>query len=180
MKAIIIGAGRGVRLMPTTANTPKCFAEVNNRRILEWGLQAFADNDIERICFIGGYAIEKVRKDYPHLEFYHNGNWENNNILASLMYAEPEMDEPFVCCYSDILFKPDIVSKLVSSEGDISLAVDTQWTLMENSSEWRNFRPKAHICCGNITTGLASATATNRIVRRRASGKPISFIFFRR
>ena len=127
MKAIIIGAGRGVRLMPTTANTPKCFAEVNNRRILDWGLQAFADNDFERICFIGGYAIEKVRRAYPQFEFYHNTNWENNNILASLMYAEPEMDEPFICCYSDILFKPDIVRNLITSDGDISLAVDTQW-----------------------------------------------------
>ena len=68
--------------MPTTANTPKCFAEVDNRRILDWGLQAFADNDFERICFIGGYAIDKVRKDYPQLVFYHNANWENNNILA--------------------------------------------------------------------------------------------------
>ena len=127
MKAIIIGAGRGVRLMPTTANTPKCFAEVNDRRILDWGLQAFEDNDFERICFIGGYAIEKVRSDYPQFVFYHNTNWENNNILASLMYAESEMDEPFVCCYSDILFKPYIISDLIASDGDISLAVDTLW-----------------------------------------------------
>ncbi|MDE0041732.1 MAG: phosphocholine cytidylyltransferase family protein [Candidatus Poribacteria bacterium] len=127
MKAIIIGAGRGVRLMPTTANTPKCFAEVNNRRILDWGLQAFADNDIEHICFIGGYAIEKVRRDYPQFVFYHNANWENNNILASLMCAEPEMEESFFCCYSDILFKPDIVTDLIASDGDISLAVDTRW-----------------------------------------------------
>ena len=127
MKAIIIGAGRGARLMPTTANTPKCFAEVRERRILDWGLQAFADNDIKHICFIGGYAIEKVRRDYPHFVFYHNTNWENNNILASLMYAEPEMDEPFICCYSDILFKSKIVKALADDEADICLAVDTRW-----------------------------------------------------
>ena len=127
MKAIIIGAGRGARLMPTTADTPKCFAEVNKRRILDWGLRAFADNGIERVCFIGGYAIGKVRRDYPQFVFYHNANWENNNILASLMYAEPEMDEPFICCYSDILFKPQIVRALIENDADISLAVDTQW-----------------------------------------------------
>lgn len=113
--------------MPSTANAPKCFAEVNNCRILDWGLRAFEEHNFERVCFIGGYAIEKVRRDYPQLVFYHNDNWQNNNILASLMYAEPEMDEPFVCCYSDILFKPDIVRGLISSDGDISLAVDTQW-----------------------------------------------------
>ena len=32
MKAIIIGAGRGRRLMPTTAETPKCFAEVRLKK----------------------------------------------------------------------------------------------------------------------------------------------------
>jgi len=31
MKAIIIGAGRGRRLMPTTADTPKCYAEIQGR-----------------------------------------------------------------------------------------------------------------------------------------------------
>ena len=40
MQAIIIGAGRGQRLMPTTADTPKCFAEVGGRRILDWALAA--------------------------------------------------------------------------------------------------------------------------------------------
>ena len=41
MRAIIIGAGRGRRLMPTTADTPKCFAEVQGRRLLDWTLKAF-------------------------------------------------------------------------------------------------------------------------------------------
>ena len=41
MQVIIIGAGRGQRLMPTTANTPKCFADVSGRKILDWALEAF-------------------------------------------------------------------------------------------------------------------------------------------
>ena len=43
MQAIIIGAGRGQRLMPTTADTPKCFAEVNGRRIQ--GAQSLRSGD---------------------------------------------------------------------------------------------------------------------------------------
>lgn len=35
MLAIIIGAGRGRRLMPTTENAPKCFAEIRGKRILD-------------------------------------------------------------------------------------------------------------------------------------------------
>lgn len=127
MRAIIIAAGRGRRLMPATADTPKCFARIQGKRMLDWGLEAFAANGIKDICFIGGYQIDKVRADYPHFTFRHNDNWENNNILASLMYAEDLMDEPFICGYSDILFTADVVKKLLASEADIALSVDTRW-----------------------------------------------------
>jgi len=43
VKAIIIGAGRGRRLMPLTEEVPKCYAEIGGRRILDWALAAFRD-----------------------------------------------------------------------------------------------------------------------------------------
>jgi choline kinase len=127
MKAIIIGAGRGKRLMPTTADTPKCFAEVGGKRILDWIVEAFAANGLAPVCFIGGYQIDKVRQAYPHFLFRHNAAWERNNILASLMVAEDLMGEPFLCCYSDILFTPDVIRRLLASPADIALGVDTHW-----------------------------------------------------
>lgn len=127
MRVIVIGAGRGQRLMPTTADTPKCFAEVAGRRLLDWTLEAFRANGLDRVCFIGGYQIEKVRQSYPQFVFRDNKDWEHNNILASLFYAEDLMDEPFICCYSDVLFTADIVSRLAASQDDRVLGVDTAW-----------------------------------------------------
>ena len=127
MRAIIIGAGRGRRLMPTTADSPKCFAEVQGKRILDWALQALTANGIGDICFIGGYQIEKVRAGYPQFTFRHNTDWENNNILASLMYAEDLMNVPFLCTYSDCLFTADVVKRVVADPADIALSVDTDW-----------------------------------------------------
>jgi phosphoenolpyruvate phosphomutase len=127
MQVIIIGAGRGQRLMPATADAPKCFAEVAGQRLLDWGLEAFRRNGIEQFCFIGGYRIDAVQAAYPQFTFRHNEDWPNNNILASLFYAEDLMDQPFICCYSDILFSPQIVAKLLASTADMALAVDTGW-----------------------------------------------------
>lgn len=127
MKAIIIGAGRGSRLMPTTADTPKCFADVGGKRLVDHAVSAFAANGITRIAFIGGYQIEKVRAAYPQFAFHHNADWANNNILASLMCAESEMTEPFICCYSDILFTADVVRKALESRADSTVVVDTRW-----------------------------------------------------
>ena len=113
--------------MPTTADAPKCYAEVAGRRLLDWALDAFRANGLDDFCFIGGYQIGKVQAEYPQFTFRHNADWENNNILASLLCAEDLMDEPFLCCYSDILFTPEVVEKLIRSGSDLRLGVDTEW-----------------------------------------------------
>ena len=127
MRVIVIGAGRGKRLMPTTADAPKCFAEVAGRRLLDWALDAFHASGLDEVCFIGGYQIDRVKSEYPQFEFRHNADWEHNNILASLFYAEDLMEEPFICCYSDVLFTADVIGRLANSPDDMALAVDTAW-----------------------------------------------------
>ncbi len=126
-KAIIIAAGRGRRLMPTTADTPKCYAEVHGRRLLDHALAAFRGAGITDICFIGGYQMEKVKRDYPQFTFRENAGWEHNNILLSLMHAEDQMNDGFICCYSDILFTTAVVQRVLQHPGDIVLSVDTKW-----------------------------------------------------
>jgi choline kinase len=127
MKALIIGAGRGQRLKSMSDHQPKCYAAVGKRPILHWILDAFNGAGLESQVFIGGYRIEQIREDYPALTYCHNDNWENNNILASLFYAEGHMDEGFVCSYSDILFRDSVVQRALNHPGDIVLCVDTRW-----------------------------------------------------
>jgi choline kinase len=106
---------------------PKCFAEVAGKRLIDWAVDAFRANGLDRVCFIGGYHIDKVREAYPEFTFRLNPDWEHNNILASLFYAADLMDEPFICCYSDVLFTPDIVARLAAAPEDMALGVDTAW-----------------------------------------------------
>jgi L-glutamine-phosphate cytidylyltransferase len=113
--------------MPTTADAPKCFAEISGKRLIDWAVESFRANGLDRVCFIGGYQIEKVKEAYPEFTFRHNPDWEHNNILASLFYAADLMDEPFICCYSDVLFTPDIIARLAASRDDMTLGVDTGW-----------------------------------------------------
>jgi choline kinase len=127
MKVIVIAAGRGRRLMPTTADAPKCFAEVAGHRLLDWAIDAFAANGLTDICFIGGYQMDKVKAVYPHFTFRENTNWEHNNILASLFCAEDQMNDGFICCYSDILFTADVIGRLATVKDDMALGVDTAW-----------------------------------------------------
>jgi len=52
VKGIIIGAGRGRRLMPLTEEVPKCYAEIGGRRILDWCLAALRHAGLRDIVFI--------------------------------------------------------------------------------------------------------------------------------
>ncbi len=127
MKTIIIGAGRGRRLEHLTKEEPKTFTRIQNKRILDWILDTYTKNNIHDFIFIGGYLLEKVQKEYPQFTFRHNTNWENNNILQSLFYAQQDMQEGFICSYSDILYTPESVEKLLKSTADITIIVDTDW-----------------------------------------------------
>ena len=127
MNAIIIGAGRGSRLKAMTETQPKCYATVGGVRILDWTLEAFDQAGLSDKVFIGGYQIDQIRRDYQALTFRHNADWQNNNILLSLLHAEAYMAGGFVCAYSDILFRDSVVRDALAHPGDIVLCVDTRW-----------------------------------------------------
>lgn len=127
VQPIVIGAGRGSRLNALTDEQPKCYAPIGRRRIVDWLLEALQEAELPVPVFIGGYRIEQIRADYPQLDFRHNADWPNNNILASLFYAESDMDAGFVCSYSDILYRSSVVQRALAHPGDIVLCVDTEW-----------------------------------------------------
>jgi choline kinase/ubiquinone/menaquinone biosynthesis C-methylase UbiE len=128
VKAIIVGAGRGIRMMPETESIPKCMMDgIGEQRLLDWILDSLAHAGIDDIVFIGGYHMEKVVQTYPHLRFYNNTEWADNNVLESLMYAAPEMDTPFVASYSDIVYRRSAVQRLMASDAEVALVVDRDW-----------------------------------------------------
>lgn len=125
MKAIIVAAGPGTRLLPFTRNKPKCMLEVGGKTILQRMLEALRESGIDDIVVVSGYMKHAI--NYQNIEYYYNPNYSENNILLSLFCAEKEMKEGFVFSYSDILYHANVVQKLLQSEKDISLVVDTDW-----------------------------------------------------
>ena len=84
---VLLGAGRGSRLMPLTTSQPKGFTEIAGKRILDWNLRAFQQHGPFRFVFVAGYLKEVVQSDYPVFNYVENSNWRNTNILFSLICA---------------------------------------------------------------------------------------------
>lgn len=127
MRPIILGAGRGSRLKAFTDGQPKCYAPVGGRRILDWVLEALEQAGLENPVFVGGYRIEQVQREYPHLQLCHNPRWQTTNILESLLCAEEYLEEGFVCSYADILYRSGVVRRALEHPGEAVLCVDLQW-----------------------------------------------------
>lgn len=125
MKAIIAAAGMGNRLMPLTNDKPKCLLEVGTETILQRVLSVMRECHIQDIVVVRGYKKELI--NCTGVRYYENTDYENNNILRSLFYAESEMDDDFIFSYSDIIYGRDVVEKLLQGKADISLVIDTDW-----------------------------------------------------
>ena len=124
-KAIIIAAGLGSRLKSYTENLPKCMLKFGDKTLLERQLEAYRNCGINNISVIRGYKKEKI--NYEDLRYYENPDFENNNILNSLFYAEEELNGNVIVAYSDILFEASVVRRLLESQADISIVVDIDW-----------------------------------------------------
>ncbi len=129
MRAIVIGAGRGSRLGPETNEIPKTLVHVMGRPMLEWILDALGEAGFARkdVIFVSGYREEVVRERYPELTFVRNADWENNNILLSLLCAREHLKDGFISTYADIVYDGAIAKKVAESPHDIALGCDTAW-----------------------------------------------------
>jgi choline kinase len=129
MRPVLIGAGRGSRLEHQTEELPKTLVHVMGRPMLEWILEAlgaagFSKKDVVFVC---GYKADVLRARYPEFTYVVNDDWENNNILASLMYAREHLGGGFVSSYTDIVYRGSCVTDALAAPHDKVLVCDTDW-----------------------------------------------------
>ncbi len=126
---IIIGAGRGRRLEHLTDEIPKTMVPILGRPMIESILDALAAGGFTRreVVFVCGYKQEVIQAAYPEFRYVVNADWATNNILASLLCARDALGGGFVSTYSDIVYRPEAVEKVMASPHDITLVCDTDW-----------------------------------------------------
>ena len=137
MKVIIISAGNASRLEDLTKGKPKGLLDINGKIILDRQISLFKKNGIDQIIIITGpnknFGIENV-------SYINDANYEQHDVLGSLMVAKDEIKGKILTSYSDILFEESILQQLLEFPGDIGLPVDLNW---EKSYEDRTEHPKS-------------------------------------
>lgn len=123
--AIIIAAGFEESLLPLTEDRPKAMLEIKGQTILERQIHALNECGVKDIVVVRGYKKEQIH--LPNVRYYDNDRFLDTGELVSLFLAEREMNRRFLFLYSDIIFDPSILEKLLKSPADISIVVDRAW-----------------------------------------------------
>jgi len=131
-KAIILSAGQGSRLLPLTADSPKCLIEFNGRTLIEWQVEALRANGITDLAVVTGFHTEKVEAHLARLhgiriETLFNPFYKVADNLGSCWIARAAMDRDFIILNGDTIVSDEIVARLLAGAArPITVTVDVK------------------------------------------------------
>lgn len=122
MKAIVLSAGQGKRLLPLTADKPKCLLPVHgDASVLEVQLRALARCGVERASVVIGFGAEHVDRQLAatpipglSVETLFNPFYAHSDNLATCWLARHEMGEDFVLLNGDTIFEDAALRRVLS------------------------------------------------------------------
>jgi len=131
MKAIILSAGQGGRLLPLTETLPKCLLSLGDKTIIAHQIAALSQVGVDDITVVTGFAagsVEQALNDLssnvgPKTVFNPFFNVADN--LASCWMARGHMNEDFILLNGDTVFEPAVCETLLNAPpAEITLAID--------------------------------------------------------
>ena len=129
MKMIIVAAGQGKRLRPLTDNKPKCMVEYHNKPIIDYILDVASECNIRDVAIVNGYKKQVLEKylENRDITFFTNEKFDTTNMVSTLFNAKKFMDDDIIISYADIIYKKEILEKLITSNEDFNVVIDKDW-----------------------------------------------------
>lgn len=132
VKAIILSAGQGRRLLPLTENSPKCLLSVADKPVLAWQIDALRAAGVREISIVAGFQVGQIEAllrtnyaDCDKIRVVFNPFYEVADNLASCWLARDVMDNDFLLLNGDTVIEPALLSQVLNSpSAPITLSVD--------------------------------------------------------
>ena len=171
MKAVLLAAGAGERLMPITATRPKHLIKIGGKPILQFCLEAVKKAGLTEAIIVTHYMGDSIRS------YFGDGEKlglkltyvEQKAILGTgnaAEAAEPYVDGDFVLIYGDLLFGVDTVKqvllqfkkgKTAAVMGVVPVDKPESYCIIEQDSEGKVKRIVEKPAPGNVPSNLANA-----------------------
>lgn len=133
MKAVILSAGRGSRLLPLTAHRPKCLLPAGSRTVLGRQLATLRDAGVRDVTVVIGFLphlveaeIAKYDGDGMTVRPLFNPFYQIADNLASCWMAREAMRDDFIIINGDTLFDRGVIETVLSgpASNEVQVTVD--------------------------------------------------------
>jgi choline kinase len=127
-KAIILSAGKGSRLLPLTADKPKCLIDFSGRSLLEWQLDALQAAGVSEVVIVTGFRedlVDAVAARRQGVRTLFNPFYHVADNLGSVWMALGEFDRDTLLLNGDTLIPETVLAKVLAADtGPIAVTVD--------------------------------------------------------
>jgi choline kinase len=132
--AVILVAGVGSRLRPLTDDRPKALMDVGGETILNRAIRLLVAHGVQEIVLATGYREDQIRAAVRFLDvritYFRNEAYESTQNSVSLGLCRPALrGKSFFKLDGDVVFKPDVLTRLSAARADLAVAVDSHRAL---------------------------------------------------
>jgi len=131
VRCIILSAGQGRRLLPLTAEVPKCVLSIGGQSLVERQITQVMKCGINQVTVVVGFGadrVEQVVRDRfkpDEVATLYNPFFAVSDNLASCWLARHLMTEDFVLLNGDTLFEPAVLQCLLDTPPNpVTLVID--------------------------------------------------------
>jgi choline kinase len=121
MRAIILAAGQGSRLLPLTADRPKCLIDFSGRSLLDWQLEMLGRNGIDDVLVVTGFREDQIeaalarRGRSPRVTTLFNPFYKVADNLGTLWMARDWLQGDCLTLNGDTLVSEALVARALSA-----------------------------------------------------------------
>lgn len=132
--AILLSAGQGSRLLPLTAERPKCLIDFSGKTLIEWQIEMLARGGVKRIDVVTGFMTDmvearlaEIRDPRVEITCHFNPFFKVADNLGSCWIVREQMKGDFLILNGDTLVSEDIVRRVQEgSDWPIAVTVDVK------------------------------------------------------
>lgn len=137
LTAIIMAAGMGTRMGELTKSTPKPLLLINNKPIIEYGINFVKQIGVDEIIIVGGYQHdlldETVKSKDPTIKVIKNSSYELGNIFSLKAGLDEISSGSFLLYHADHIYRSELAKKIRNQlKDEIVLFTDNDRNLTDD------------------------------------------------
>lgn len=129
MRAVLLAAGLGSRLLPLTRNTPKSLIDLGHGfTLLERQLNALVEGGVDDVSIVTGYKAHQIEAkildiERPRVTTVFNPFYRTSNNSVSAWFGLKDATDVVMLINGDDVFSAAIVERLMAFDGLIGMAI---------------------------------------------------------